>query len=144
MPELKPIYTAGYTGRKPERLKQIAEERNLLVVDIRYSWKSRVPYWNAYSLKALIGCNYTWVSALGNMNYKSGDGIRISDIDRGIDIVESAIDNMPWKGVILLCACKPAKSCHRTVVGEAFRKLGYEVSELDWKDADKEIEDGTD
>ena len=121
------IYTAGYTGHKPEQLKAIAEKLDAVVVDIRYSTKSRVPHWTNGYLLTLLGRDYKWNQFLGNRNYKSGP-IEIVDMVVGIRML-----NWETKNIILLCACKNRETCHRDVVAkEIERQTGEDVNEVDW------------
>ncbi|OGF05220.1 MAG: hypothetical protein A2W00_04540 [Candidatus Eisenbacteria bacterium RBG_16_71_46] len=45
------IYLAGYTGRKPERLRDLATQLDAIVCDIRYAPRSRAPYWSKEALE---------------------------------------------------------------------------------------------
>lgn len=124
------IYLAGYTGRKPEQLKQLSDALNAAVVDIRLSPRSRVAYWEKSALQTLLGTRYIWVKELGNVNYKGGP-IQILDIGNGMD---RAVGYCTYQkgNMICLCACKEGHSCHRFVVGKGFADLGFEVQEVDW------------
>lgn len=125
------IYLAGYTGRKPEQLKQLSDALEATVVDIRLSPRSRVPYWEKSALQSLLGTRYTWVKELGNVNYKGLGGINILDMQRGIDRL-IGVNAVNSGNMILLCACKDGHSCHRSVVGERLVEVGFNVQEVDW------------
>ncbi|MEP6755181.1 MAG: DUF488 family protein [Chthonomonadales bacterium] len=127
------IYLAGYSGRKPDELKRVAESADLHIIDIRMNQRSRVPHWNVRELKALIGARYHWCGALGNVNYQGGE-IQIFDSGEGMDYVEAVME-LHSEDVLLLCACEERNSCHRTVVGKMLFERGHEVQELDWASA---------
>lgn len=133
------IYLAGYTGRKPDQLKKVAEHLNLTVVDIRLSPRSRVSYWSKQSLQLLLGNRYVWIKELGNLNYKGGP-IQISDIGNGTDRAVG-ICSLFKTDMLLLCACEHGFSCHRSVVGAEFARQGFQVEEIDWSKAlaDKQL-----
>lgn len=122
------IYLAGYTGHKPERLRELAMALDAIVCDIRFAPRSRVPHWNKEPMEKLLDSRYRWVHAFGNRNYKGGP-VDLVDPTRGLEIVE-AIANQ--QNVILLCACAQTQHCHRKEVGALLAREGYPVSELDW------------
>lgn len=130
---MKRVYLTGYAGRKPETLKAIVERMDAVVVDIRYSPRSRVLMWNKASLIQLLGWRYVHVPALGNLNYKSGEKIVIANLDAGA----AMLSTIAGETLILLCVCRQAATCHRTVVAEGLRDsfdvLG-ELPEEAWTD----------
>lgn len=117
------IYLMGYTGRKPGDILTIAEQLDALVCDIRYSPFSRVPCWQQQALIELLGHRYRHIREFGNTSYKTG-GINIANIAAGERMLRGLSNT-----VILLCACKDAASCHRTVIGKYLTEHGYTVSE---------------
>lgn len=119
------IYTIGYTGRKPESIKEIIAALGATLFDIRLSPRSRVPYWNEGPLRALLGERYRHVKSLGNVNYKTGGPIQILDYAAGV----ATILQHP-RPVVLMCACKDFHTCHRETVAKLLRKEGYSVQEL--------------
>lgn len=122
------LYTLGYTGLKPERLKAIAEQLDAVVADIRYSPRSRVPYWNAGPLARLLGDRYQNVKALGNVNYAGGGPIKLSNPEAGAKAIKHLIKH---HAVILLCACKEVAHCHRKQAAEFVgAKLRIEIEHL--------------
>lgn len=120
----KTVYTVGYSGRKPEDLKQFVIDLDAVLLDIRFSPVSRIPHWNKMAVADTVGGAYQHVKALGNVNYKGGP-VQIVDYQRGKAIIEAS--ECP---VILMCACGDPTHCHRTVVAEMLRKDGYTVTEL--------------
>jgi uncharacterized protein (DUF488 family) len=107
------IYTIGYSGLKPDRLLAAAENYNLLVVDVRYSPRSRQPEWSRKRLQELLGARYLHVPAFGNINYKGDGPIQLADPEAGKAVVVERLAQQP---VLLLCACKDWQTCHRLAV----------------------------
>jgi uncharacterized protein (DUF488 family) len=98
--------------------------RAYIVVDIRLVPQSRFfPEWRKGNLENVFDDDYLHVRDLGNKGFKE-KRIEIADLDRGLAIVKAL-----GRNVVLLCACKYVRKCHRETVAEAFRVEGYEVKE---------------
>ena len=132
-------FIAGYSGHTPEQLRASTEALGkrvgpfgAIVLDIRKMPASRwQPQWGKGRLSETLFPYYEHVPDLGNVNYKEPEkGIQIADLAAGIQRVEFHARRgfVP----ILLCACKEAASCHRTVVADALRAEGWDVWELLW------------
>lgn len=117
-------YTAGYSGASLIGLKQTALELDADVFDIRLQPWSRIPDWRKSTLAEQLGNRYRHVGALGNVNYRGGV-IQIADLEQGVEAI--AANPRP---VILLCGCRDPQRCHRTVVGDHLRQLGFQVEEV--------------
>ena len=63
------LYTFGYSDRRPDQLRTLAERLDGVVVDIRFSPRSRIPAWTGGRLRKLLGERYRHLLALGNQNY---------------------------------------------------------------------------
>jgi uncharacterized protein (DUF488 family) len=109
------LYTFGYGGQLPDQLRAPAEHLDAVVVDIRFSPRSRIPDWTAGRLQKLLGERYRHLPALGNRNYKSGP-IEFVDLETGAVEVGELLSQQP---VILLCACADVQRCHRLSAAEA-------------------------
>ncbi len=120
------VFTIGYTGRTPGEIKQIVEARDALLLDIRYSTKSRHSRWTLPYLQAVFQDRYVHVQALGNVNYRQDGPIQILDYATGRDQIERSP-----KPVVLMCACEKYQTCHRQVVAEMLRHDGFEVQEIE-------------
>ena len=118
------VYTIGYSGRKPGQILDLAEELDAIVFDIRFSPRSRIPHWNGSSLSQLLGKRYCHVKAFGNRNYRGGS-IAIVSYNVGKSKIAAS-----EKAVILMCVCKDAQRCHRTLIAEWLKRDGFEVEEL--------------
>lgn len=112
---MHPLYTFGYSGRLPHELLALAEYLDAVVVDIRFSPRSRIPDWTAGRLTKLLGERYRHLPALGNRNYKGGP-IEFVDLAEGVVMVGELLRKRP---VILLCACAEVQRCHRLPAAEA-------------------------
>lgn len=127
MPEI--IYTAGYSGHKPEDLKRIATALDAVIVDIRFHPFSRWhPQWRKVNMTALLGDRYQSVREWGNPNHGKDLPIVIDDFEHGWRIVRGI-----KRPVIALCACHSQAHCHRKVLASILTERGLcTVRELDW------------
>jgi uncharacterized protein (DUF488 family) len=98
---MHPLYTFGYTSRFPHQVRALAEHLEAVVVDIRFSPRSRIPDWTAGRLQQLLGERYHHLPALGNRNYKGGP-MEFVDLEAGVVRIDELLAEQP---VILLCAC---------------------------------------
>ena len=120
---LHALYTFGYSGRTPHELQTLAEKLNAVVVDIRFSPRSRIPDWSGGRLQNLLGDRYRHLPSLGNRNYKGGP-IEFVDLEAGVVEVGELLRQQP---VILLCVCADVQRCHRLPAAEAIATR-YEVT----------------
>jgi hypothetical protein len=133
---MKQAFLTGYTGkptRTPAQLLQLAINLEAIVVDSRYSPRSRVQHWNRDWLRFALQDRYRWLQDFGNEAYKLGT-IRLSNPNGGI----FRLDALGVSRAIVLCACADGETCHRKQVGEYLAANGWEVREVtaqDWKDA---------
>lgn len=87
------LYDLGYNEiRSVDLLAATAEILGAIVLDIRFSPRSRDPNWRMPALMNRLQESYTHVAALGNRNYKSGP-IQIVDLDAGLRAVETVLPN---------------------------------------------------
>jgi hypothetical protein len=79
------LYTYGYYGRTADHLKNIAIEKDAIVVDCRKRPYGRQVEFNANSLRRVLGEDRYWhVPELGNVNYQNGGPIVLEDEAKGI------------------------------------------------------------
>ena len=122
---MKTIYTMGYAGKDPAKLANLVKDLDAVVFDVRFQPHSRDNRWAGWALRRKLGeGEYRHVLTLGNRNYKIGGPIEIVNLDAGIEEIEKC-----EKTVILLCACKDPKDCHRTVIALALIARGHYVFE---------------
>jgi hypothetical protein len=94
------IFTVGYSGLAPTRLKRIAEALDADVIDCRFKPTSRNASYRQGPLRALLGERYIWAGdKLGGMGHVTGEGLKfIKDRKRNS---------------ILMCMCHAPGDCHR-------------------------------
>lgn len=123
------IYTIGYSGSTPQDIHKFVEELDAILVDIRYSPKSRQPQWNSGALYSTFPRGrYTWARSLGNRNYNNDGPIQLDDPDLGLALVRALTRSL---SVILMCGCRDVRRCHRKVAAEYLAgELGFDVVHL--------------
>lgn len=126
------IYTAGYQSHTPLALRVLAECLQAAVVDVRLSPRSANPAWRLPFLQATFGDRYLHLGEWGNIHYNDGLPIQISDFAGGLHLLQAWLALEDYQAVILLCQCRDAECCHRTVLANSLRELGCAVRELDW------------
>lgn len=120
------VYTLGYLGRTQDDLAAIVERLDAKLLDIRFSPFSRNQQFAGWALKRrLTDQNYQHIKPLGNVNYKNGGPIEIADFPAGLEVIRQSV-----RPVILMCACRDAAGCHRTVVAKMLQDEGFTVEEI--------------
>lgn len=121
------FYTTGYAGRDINDLKQMLDALDALLVDVRFTPTSDLMRWRQIYLKTLLREKYHHVAQLGSRSFRGGIA-QIQNLDLGIKILVSFNTN-----AVLMCECVDLKNCHRLIIAEKLRSLGYETKELvDW------------
>lgn len=117
------IYTAGYGNQVPdqlfERLEVIAD--SMLIIDIRARRKSWARAYTGPAVEAIVkkrGHDYIWLRQLGNIN-RNGE-VRLVDETVGIWALALQIRRSALP-IVLLCAERLGRGCHRSVVAEKLR-----------------------
>ncbi len=119
------LYTVGYSGRTPEEIASHLTRLGAHLVDVRFKPYSQwQPQWNQASLQNLLGPLYHWFGCWGNRNYKGGS-VEIADYAKGLREIKEI-----GGPCVLMCTCKDAATCHRTVLASMLHADGYEVEEL--------------
>ncbi len=122
------IYTAGYQGWTVETLRAACAERGALLVDIRMNPTSTRAEWRKEALRHTFGSAYHHAPALGNRNYQGGP-IELAAPARAVPFMTYALARTP---VVLLCACRDWRSCHRSVAAAFLSaELGAPVEHLE-------------
>jgi uncharacterized protein (DUF488 family) len=124
------VFTWGYSGRSLDELVTIRSERGALIVDTRYSTRSRVVMWNREPLENRFGADYVWIREFGNVNYWNSDrAIELLNPTAGAKrLLDLVRDDRP---PILICACPDIAVCHRAQVAAFLReRFGWEVEHL--------------
>ncbi len=118
------VYGIGYSGRTLDEIRQLLEQLDAYLVDIRFVPNSRNPAFRQKALINALGDRYIHVQAFGNPNFRSGGPVEIADYDAGKAALE-ALD----KPTLLMCMCKDPATCHRTVVLRHLAEDGFETQE---------------
>jgi uncharacterized protein (DUF488 family) len=114
------IYTLGYAQRDAAaELDRLMRDPRVCLVDIRYQPRSRWGHrWNRAALAARYGRRYVWERRLGNLHYREHVvGIELAEGYPGA-IREAAALLCEGTSLVLLCACKDARTCHRSLVAK--------------------------
>lgn len=122
------IYTIGYAGWSVQGVKARVEALGAILLDIRFSpWSKRVE-WQGNNLKTVLGrTRYAHMKTLGNRNYRGGP-IVLDAPEASIKPVGAFLQARP---VILLCACRDAEQCHRSIAADFLsEKIGAPVEHL--------------
>lgn len=114
------LYTLGYAGHNAaEQLTRWMRDERTMLIDIRYRPRSRwYPQWNRNTLAGQYGTRYCWEQRLGNLHYRDREkGILLAQ--RHQEAVQMAAELL-YQGtsLVLLCACKEFRSCHRSHVAK--------------------------
>ena len=121
------IYSYGYHGRQVAELDNLSRRLNAVVVDTRYSPRSRDPQWARSALQRVLGDRYEWMPEFGNVLYTT-DAIKLNDPEAGIDRIRPVIEDQP---VVLLCMCPRWSRCHRADVAALLsERFGVAVHHL--------------
>ncbi len=113
------IYTTGYSQWTPEALEQRVAEVKGQLCDIRYQPRSRLGPWNQKPLQQRFGSRYCHIVELGNLNYKGGP-VALVNIEAGLNKLRELLKASD-ASLILMCMCREARSCHRSVVAAYIR-----------------------
>jgi uncharacterized protein (DUF488 family) len=122
------IFTIGYSGITPSELEQIVDEHNALLVDIRFSPRSKALQWRGDTLRKQFGDRYMHLRSLGNIHYRDGLPIELENPENGVAILGPILEKQP---VILLCVCRDHEVCHRSHAARYLaQRLGAAIEHL--------------
>jgi hypothetical protein len=104
-------------------LAEMMQQDRTLLVDIRLSphcrWNAS---WESKALAATYGRRYVWERRLGNLNYRHRErGIQLAE-GHQTAISKAAALLRDGVSLLLLCACKEASTCHRSLVEKLIRE----------------------
>lgn len=124
---MRTVYTVGYSGQRPERLQALIEKLGALLVDVRFSPRSRNPRWGQPALREMFGDRYVHLPEFGNAAYKHRGQIILVDIEGGLRKTRALLETRP---IVLMCACKRHWNCHRADCASLLAKEGFPVSHI--------------
>ena len=113
------LYTLGYAAPDAlQHVEQLMANPSMLLVDVRLLPRSRWwPHWTKKALRARWGTRYTHEKCLGNLNYRdSTQPIVLCGPHPEHAIAAAAGLLRVGYSIVLLCACRDADTCHRTLV----------------------------
>jgi hypothetical protein len=109
------VYPCGYAVHGPLIEALMQQDPGLLLIDTRYSPRSRIPGWSETTLRRRFGERYRWAgTTLGNVNYARGGPITLAA--PGITGLIHCLRE--GHSLILLCGCRDYASCHRRLIVE--------------------------
>jgi uncharacterized protein (DUF488 family) len=114
------MYTIGYAHPDAAaQLGRLMRDPRTCLVDIRYHPRSRRwPQWNRSALAACYGHRYVWDRRLGNMHYQHPE-LHIQLAEGHPDAIQEAAALLcEGTSLILLCACRNPRECHRSLVAK--------------------------
>jgi Protein of unknown function, DUF488 len=114
------LYTLGYAADDATtQLQAWMRKDTTYLIDIRKSPHSYwLPQWEQAALAATYGPRYRWEPRFGNLNYRNPE----AGIALAVGHEEAARSAALWLAhgysLVLLCACKNPRSCHRSLVAK--------------------------
>lgn len=121
------LYDLGYIGCNLLDLKAAVEATGAILLDVRFSPRSRNPTWNRYNLVKVFGEQYVHCRSLGNENYKVAglENVIFVDLETGIVRITELLRKGP---TIIMCACKDVDHCHRLLIVQEYEKRTGQAS----------------
>ncbi len=120
MPEMKErpqrkIYPVGYrVDGAHQYIDQLMAQPQMLLIDTRFSPRSRWAEWREGVLRGKYGTRYRAAGVyLGNVNFEGGP-IQLADPEEGLRGLRMYLDE--GHDLILLCQCPNYHACHRKVI----------------------------
>lgn len=121
-----PIFHFGYSGQNFDDITTSIAQSGAILVDIRYSPRSRVSTWRQAAFEKRLGGRYRWKGdLLGNRNYGGGP-IDVVDLRGGLQFIQESAAQCP---VVIMCVCPTAEGCHRQSIVLALQEAGLDVIE---------------
>lgn len=110
------VYPIGYSSRYAmQRIDELMQQPNMLLVDTRYYPTSRLPQWRKQTLQCVYKDRYRWAGAyLGNVNVNTGLPIQLANSGPGIRQLCRYVQD--GYQIIILCQCPIYEQCHRRLV----------------------------
>jgi hypothetical protein len=109
------IYPIGYNlDGAGQYIDHLMAQPQMLLIDTRFSPKSRWAEWHEGTLRETYGTRYrTAGTYLGNVNFQRGP-IQIADLEEGLRGLRLYLNE--GHDLILLCQCSDYYSCHRKLI----------------------------
>lgn len=111
------LYTLGYRDWRPQDIKDVVEELDAVLVDVRILPSSRNKAFTKSALESLLVDRYRHLRPCGNENFKGTmgpDTVLVSDA-----ACYEGVRALTRLGpVVLMCMCSDHASCHRNDVAK--------------------------
>ncbi|WP_069804504.1 hypothetical protein [Thermogemmatispora onikobensis] len=99
-----------------------------LLVEVRWSSRSRLPGWGGAALRRRYGARYLDVGPLlGNSAYREPGQIRIAALPQGVEVLLQLMEQ-GHTPLLLLCGCAEYLRCHRRQICEAVQAADPSVT----------------
>jgi hypothetical protein len=132
---MQELFDVGYMEiGDVKTIKKAVDTLGAVLLDVRYSPRSRNPQYNKSYLEKLFNTTslakgldpvYVPVKILGNKNYK-GTVTEFEDLAGGLALIASHLETRP---VIIMCGCWKRIECHRLEIANAFQ-VAYGVGSI--------------
>lgn len=114
------IFSFGYGSSTVGELRVLLDQLDAVCVDVRFSPGSWTPAWRGASLARELGGKYLHVSQFGNARFREPNApIELANPEQGIAKLAPIL---AVQSVVLLCACRNVRTCHRRQVAEVLAK----------------------
>jgi uncharacterized protein (DUF488 family) len=114
------IYTLGYAApHAAAQLERYMRMQSILLVDVRLRPISRwACQWDKAALASRYGSYYRWEPRLGNLHYWDRERDIRLPAEHPNAITELATLVLAGTSLVLLCACRDTRACHRTIIAK--------------------------
>lgn len=114
------LYPFGYSNLNAQQTLDalMTSDPDMWIVDIRLQAWSHHEEWRGAALRQQWKGRYVHVYQLGNLNYANNKPIELRDEQGGMMRLENILKH---RSVVLMCACKDADTCHRSIVVDLVR-----------------------
>ncbi len=127
------IYMTGYSGWDHEVFLRYVRDNRRLVYDIRFAPYSRDERWTRSNLQRRLPGRYFHATGFGNKRYRDSGQVELSDPEPWLSRLQSHEQN--GESIVLLCGCRDAARCHRTVVAALIKqRFGMSAIEISRED----------
>ena len=120
------VYTTGFSDQDFTDLPKLLDFLDAVLIDIRFAPTSaKQIQWRKDYLRLLLKDRYLHVPHLGDRSRKDSDKPWIQNLTLGIKIISELETNL-----LLMCECRSAQQCHRSLISLQLKELGVETEEI--------------
>lgn len=122
------IYTLGYAAWTLDAIVNTVVKLDAVLIDTRLVPASRNHQFNRKSIAQEFAhlesngrAHYQWVKGFGNVNYKDGrKPVVLFNFEVGMQEIQMHVQRR--RAIVLMCMCREAVRCHRSVVADMLAK----------------------